>query len=273
MGAVDAAAAAAATAHSVSRRETCTSRAASLGPPLVCAARPRISATRGPWRGHGAAMRDIYGRQQHASGIPLDAARSGDARRYATSHAMERPWTDRGRAGPRTPLDPGTRRARPVPGRPRPGRRTGDGSGDAGPRSGKMCFGNLNSDASCTRRLVNLDPWLARRTSRAAGLDHVRLATCDNTEHAARAPPPAPPGPPPPAWGCIHEQIIGHSWSLGAPSAVHAVRCGGAVFVPCLLTIASPLHPGSTAAAAAATACAKPEPPSAPPPPSPPPPP
>lgn len=109
-------------------------------------------------------------------------------------------------------------------------------SGDAGPRSGKMCFGTLNSDASCTRRLVNLDPWLARRTSRAAGLDHVRLATCDNTEHAARAPPPAPPGPPPPAWGCIHEQIIGHSWSLGAPSAVHAVRCGGAVFVPCLLT-------------------------------------
>jgi hypothetical protein len=200
VGAVDAAAAAAATAHSVSRRETCTSRAASLGPPLVCAARPRISATRGPWRGHGAAMRDIYGRQQHASGIPLDAARSGDARRYATSHAMERPWTDRGRAGPRTPLDPGTRRARPVPGRPRPGPdglggrgtagRQEFASGDAGPRSGKMCFGTLNSDASCTRRLVNLDPWLARRTSRAAGLDHVRLATCDNTEHAARAPPP-----------------------------------------------------------------------------------
>ena len=140
MGAVDAAAAAAATAHSVSRRETCTSRAASLGPPLVCAARPRISATRGPWRGHGAAMRDIYGRQQHASGIPLDAARSGDARRYvsggrpsdATSHAMERPWTDRGRAGPRTPLDPGTRRARPVPGRPRPGPDGLGGRGTAG---------------------------------------------------------------------------------------------------------------------------------------------
>jgi hypothetical protein len=102
-------------------------------------------------------------------------------------------------------------------------------SGDAGPRSGKMCFGTLNSDASCTRRLVNLDPWLARRTSRAAGLDHVRLATCDNTEHAARAPPPAPPGPPPPAWGCTHEH---YNWTfmvigspVGSPRRTMRRRC------------------------------------------------
>ena len=200
MGAVDAAAAAAAIAHSVSRRETCTSRAASLGPPLVCAARPRISATRGPWRGHGAAMRDIWpttavfrwtrrGAEMLDATCRVGAPRPSDA----TSHAMERPWTDRGRAGPRTPVDPGTRRARPrrqvqVVRSPT---RTADGSGDAGPRSGKMCFGTLNSDASCTRRLVNLDPWLARRTSRAAG--RPRPTHRATTEHAARAPARRPP--------------------------------------------------------------------------------
>ena len=267
-------------AHSVSRRETCTSRAASLGPPLVCAARPMISATRGPWRGHGAAMRDIYMADNSMRAV-FRWTRRGAEMLDATQPRMR--WSVHGRTVDARDRGPRSTRARGAHGPsqvvPDPDRTASadagrqGASGDAGPRSGKMCFGTLNSDASCTRRLVNLDPWLARRTSRAAGLDHVRLATCDNTEHAARAPPPAPPGPPPPAWGCIHEQIIGHSWSLGAPSAVHAVRCGGAVFVPCLLTIASPLHPGSTAAAAAATACAKPEPPSAPPPPSPPPPP
>ena len=157
MGAVDAAAAAAAIAHSVSRRETCTSRAASLGPPLVCAAWPRISAARGPWRIQGAAVRDIWPTTARvvpaASGIPLDAARSGDARRYVSGGrplperrdlacdgaSMDGPWT-------RGTVDP----ARPDPGHGTrhgfvPDPRTADGGEDAGPRSGKMCFGTLNS--------------------------------------------------------------------------------------------------------------------------------
>ena len=110
--------------------------------PLGRGSRPRAG------RGVSKARRcATYGRQQHASSLlravfrwtrrgaeMLDATcRVGaPCPSDATSHAMERPWTDRGRAGPWTPLDrtPGTARgtaSSPTRG-PDGGRRRGRGA-------------------------------------------------------------------------------------------------------------------------------------------------